>query len=43
MHLPAGNDIDPGHFLFQDGRLHRTKLRVDKVTFGQLAERDQTI
>ena len=43
MHFPTRDDIDAGSLLFEDGRLHGAKLRVNEVAFGELAERDQPI
>ena len=38
MHFSAGDHVDPGDFLFEDGSLARAKLGVQEVAFGKLTE-----
>ena len=43
MHLAAGDNVDPGDFLLEDGRLHRAQLGVGEIARSQLAEGDEAI
>ena len=43
VHLAAGNHVDAGDFLLEDGRLRRAQLRVHQIAFAELAKGNKAV